>query len=99
MPTSRHHGAVSPETAAALAEGVRDRLGATWGLATTGVAGPDEQEGQPVGTLHIGLAGPAGTVTRALRVPAADRSHVRMLSVVQALDVLRRSLAGLLASS
>jgi nicotinamide-nucleotide amidase len=92
-------GAVSPETAAALAEGVRDRLDATWGLATTGVAGPDEQEGQPVGTLHIGLSGPEGTVTRALRVPAADRGHVRMLSVVQALDVLRRSLAGLLASS
>ncbi|HSP38631.1 MAG TPA: competence/damage-inducible protein A [Frankiaceae bacterium] len=93
------YGAVSPQTAAALAEGVRSRLGATWGLATTGVAGPDEQEGQPVGTLHIGLAGPDGTVTRALRVPAADRAHVRMLSVVQALDVLRRSLAGLLASS
>lgn len=93
------YGAVSPETAAALAEGVRARLGATWGLATTGVAGPDEQEGQPVGTLHVGLAGPEGTVTRALRVPAADRAHVRMLSVVQALDVLRRALAGLLASS
>jgi nicotinamide-nucleotide amidase len=90
------HGAVSAETAAALAEGVRERLGATWGLSTTGVAGPDEQEGQPVGTLHIGLAGPTGTVTKALRVPAADRAHVRMLSVVQALDVLRRSLAGVL---
>lgn len=93
------HGAVSPETAAALAEGVRDRLSATWGLATTGVAGPDEQEGQPVGTLHIGLAGPDGTITRSLRIPAADRAHVRMLSVVQALDVMRRMLAGVLASS
>lgn len=93
------YGAVSAETAAALAEGVRDRLGATWGLATTGVAGPDEQEGQPVGTLHIGLAGPDGTLTRSLAVPAADRAHVRMLSVVQALDLLRRSVAGLLASS
>ena len=70
------HGAVSSETAAALAEGVRERLGSTWGLSTTGVAGPDEQEGQPVGTLHVGLAGPMGTVTRALRVPAADRAHV-----------------------
>jgi nicotinamide-nucleotide amidase len=88
------HGAVSPETAAELARGVRERLGATWGVATTGVAGPDEQEGQPVGTLHIGLSGPDGTRTRSLRVPAADRAHVRMLSVVLALDVLRRSLAG-----
>jgi nicotinamide-nucleotide amidase len=93
------HGAVSAETAAAMAEGVRNRLGSTWGLATTGVAGPDEQEGQPVGTLHLALAGPSGTVTRQLRVPAADRAHVRMLSVVQALDLLRRSLAGVLASS
>jgi nicotinamide-nucleotide amidase len=93
------HGAVSVETAAALAEGVRDRLQATWGLATTGVAGPDEQEGQPVGTLHVGLAGPGDTVTRSVRLPAADRAHVRMLSVVSALDVLRRSLAGVLASS
>jgi nicotinamide-nucleotide amidase len=92
-------GAVSTETAAALAEGVRSRFGATWGLATTGVAGPEEQEGKPVGTLHIGLAGPDGTVTRHLRVPAADRAQVRMLSVVQALDVLRRALAGVLASS
>jgi nicotinamide-nucleotide amidase len=93
------HGAVSAETAATLAEGVRWRLGASWGVSTTGVAGPDEQEGHPVGTLHIGLAGPKGTVTRQLRVPAADRSLVRMLSVVQALDVLRRALAGVLASS
>jgi nicotinamide-nucleotide amidase len=91
------HGAVSPETAAQLAAGVRDRLGATWGVATTGVAGPDEQEGQPVGTLHIGLAGPDAVTTRSVRVPAADRAHVRMLSVVLALDVLRRSLAGLLS--
>jgi nicotinamide-nucleotide amidase len=93
------HGAVSPETAAALAEGVRERLQSTWGLATTGVAGPDEQEGQPVGTLHLGLAGPTGTVTRHLRVPAADRAHVRMLSVVSALDLLRRALADLSVSS
>jgi PncC family amidohydrolase len=93
------HPAVSTETAAVLAEGVRDRLHATWGLATTGVAGPDEQDGQPVGTLHLGFAGPDGTQTRSLQVPAADRAHVRMLSVVQALDLARRTLAGLLASS
>jgi nicotinamide-nucleotide amidase len=61
-------------------------------LATTGVAGPQEQEGQPVGTLHIGLAGPDGTTARAVRLPG-DRSRVRLYAVVQALDILRRSLA------
>src|SRR5271154_879372 len=49
-------GAVDPQVAAALAAGVRERLAATWGLALTGVAGPDSQDGQPVGTVHIGLA-------------------------------------------
>ena len=87
-------GAVSPQTAAAMAEGVRALMGATYGLATTGVAGPAEQEGKPVGTLHIGLAGPEGTITRSLRLPG-DRPRIRIYSVVQALDVLRRTLARL----
>lgn len=85
-------GAVTPETAAAMARGVRERLGATWGLSTTGVAGPDEQEGQPVGTLHIGMSGPAGTSTRSLRLPVAGRGNLRTLACVQALDLLRRAL-------
>jgi len=85
-------GAVTPATAAAMASGVRERLGATWGLATTGVAGPDEQEGQPVGTLHVGLSGPIGTTTRSVRLPVPGRSNIRMLSCVQALDLLRRTL-------
>jgi len=83
---------VTPETAAAMARGVRERLGATWGLSTTGVAGPDEQEGQPVGTLHIGMSGPAGTSTRSLRLPVAGRGNLRTLACVQALDLLRRAL-------
>ena len=85
------HGAVSPETAEALAAGARNRLGADWGLATTGVAGPDEQEGQPVGTVHIAVAGPSGATTRSLRLPG-DRERVRLLSVTSALDLLRRCL-------
>jgi nicotinamide-nucleotide amidase len=87
-------GAVSPRTAAAMAAGVRDLFGATWGLATTGVAGPDEQEGKAVGTLHLGLAGPDGTVVRSLRLPG-DRPRIQAYAVVQALDVLRRTLSGL----
>ncbi|MBL7501322.1 competence/damage-inducible protein A [Frankia sp. CNm7] len=87
-------GAVSARAAAALAAGARDLFGATWGLATTGVAGPDEQEGKPVGTLHLGLAGPDGTTTRSLRLPG-DRPRIQTFAVVQALDVLRRTLSGL----
>ncbi len=84
-------GAVTEETAQRMAAGARERLGATWGLATTGVAGPTESEGQPVGTLYLGLAGPDGSrrVTCSCRAIAA---MVRMLSVVQALDLLRRTL-------
>lgn len=87
-------GAVSARAAAAMAAGVRELMGATYGLATTGVAGPDEQEGKPVGTLHIGLSGPDGSTTKSLRLPG-DRAHIRIFAVVQALDVLRRVLAGL----
>ena len=47
------HGPVHPDVAAAMAAGARDRLGATWGLATTGVAGPDPVDGLPPGTVHI----------------------------------------------
>ena len=83
------HGAVSEPTAAALAEVVRDRLGATYGLALTGVAGPDPQEGHPPGTLHVAVAGPAGTKVRSLRLPG-DRTRVRLLAVTAGLDLLRR---------
>jgi PncC family amidohydrolase len=86
-------GAITEETADRMARGARERLGATWGLATTGVAGPTESEGHPVGTLYLGLAGPGGTQTRHVQLPG-DRPLVRMLSVVQALDLLRRALKG-----
>jgi nicotinamide-nucleotide amidase len=56
------HGAVHPEVAAQLAEGARDRCGATWGLGLTGVAGPSAQDGVEPGTVHVALAGP-GTRT------------------------------------
>ncbi len=85
------HGAVSPETAASLAEGVRQRLGATYGLGLTGVAGPDEQEGHPPGTLHVAVAGPDATVVRSTRLPG-DRARVRLLAVTAGLDLLRRQL-------
>jgi nicotinamide-nucleotide amidase len=86
------HGAVSAETATALAAGVRERLDATWGVALTGVAGPDPQEGHPPGTLHVAVSGPTGDVARSLRLPG-DRARVRLLAVSAALDLLRRRLS------
>jgi len=87
------HGAVSAATAEALAAGVRERLGATYGLALTGVAGPDEQEGHPPGTVFVAVAGPAGTTSRAVRLPGG-RARVRLLAVTAGLDLLRRQLSG-----
>jgi nicotinamide-nucleotide amidase len=91
-------GAVSPHTAAALAAGARDRLGADWGLGITGVAGPTEQEGKPVGTVHVAVAGPAGGQVRTLALPG-DRDRVRQLAVTSGLDLLRRHLQGKAQSS
>lgn len=51
-------GAVDPAVAAQLAIGARDRLQATFGVGLTGVAGPDEQDGHPVGEVHCAVAGP-----------------------------------------
>ena len=85
-------GAVSAETAADMAVGAREGLDATYGLSLTGVAGPDEQEGKPVGTVFAGLAAPDGVTTRPLRLPG-DRPRVRTYAVVAALDALRRRLA------
>ncbi|WP_242902579.1 CinA family nicotinamide mononucleotide deamidase-related protein [Actinomadura terrae] len=95
------HGAVHPDVAAAMATGVRDRLGTTYGLSVTGVAGPEPQDGRPVGTVYIGLAGPEGThtvVRPKLPVPGTGpeiRAVIQRMTVVHALELLRRTLLGL----
>jgi PncC family amidohydrolase len=81
-------GAVSAEVAAAMAAGVRDRTGATYGVALTGVAGPDLQEGHPAGTVFVAVAGPSGGQVRSLRLPGG-RAEIRDRSVDAALDMLR----------
>ena len=53
-------GAVDPDVAVAMARSIRARLGADVGLATTGVAGPDPQDGQPPGTVHVAVCTPHG---------------------------------------
>ncbi|WP_370524247.1 CinA family protein [Cellulomonas sp. APG4] len=62
-------GAVHAEVAAAMARGVRDELGADVGLATTGVAGPDPQDGHEPGTFHVAVCGPDGVVGTVTRRP------------------------------
>ena len=81
------HGAVSAEVAAAMAEGVRDRLGAGVGAGTTGVAGPDPAEGKPAGTVYI--AASAGAQTRVRRLDlAGSRGAIRAATVREALALL-----------
>ena len=86
-------GAVDAEVAAQMASGVQDRLSATYGLAATGVAGPDPQDGHPPGEVHLALAGPAGVRTWSLALPG-ERAAVRAAVVRAALAALRDELAG-----
>jgi nicotinamide-nucleotide amidase len=82
------HGAVHPDVAAQLAEGARERCGATWGLGLTGVAGPDPQDGVQPGTVYIAVAGPPGVEVRRLGL-SGDRRDVRTGSVAAVLELLR----------
>jgi nicotinamide-nucleotide amidase len=84
---------VCATAARAMAAGVRQLLGADVGLATTGVAGPDEQDGQPVGTVFLGLALGEHVETREVRLPG-DPDRVRQYAVISVLDLLRRRLLG-----
>jgi len=87
-------GAVHPGVAGQMARGVADRLGATYGVATTGVAGPDPQDGHPIGEVHIAVIGPGGLVVESLDLAtSADRGAIRALTVEAALDLLRRVIA------
>jgi len=88
------HGAVSPEVAAALAEGARARFGADVGVGITGVAGPGGGTAEkPVGTVHLCVAGPDGQQLLALRL-SGSRSAVRERSVIMAMHLLRVLLVG-----
>lgn len=78
---------VSAETAKAMAEAARGLFGATYALSTTGVAGPDPLEDEPVGTVYVALAGPKGTEARRYRF-LGDRETVRLRAVYAALALL-----------
>ncbi|MEX2588036.1 MAG: competence/damage-inducible protein A [Actinomycetota bacterium] len=82
------HGAVSKETASAMALGARTASGASIGLSTTGEAGPDPQE-KPVGTVFIGVSWDGGSQVRRLTV-SGSRGEIRSAGATAALDTLRR---------
>ncbi|HEX8169108.1 MAG TPA: CinA family nicotinamide mononucleotide deamidase-related protein [Thermoanaerobaculia bacterium] len=86
------HGEVSEEVAIALARGIRERFGSTWGCGITGIAGPTGgTPTKPVGTVHIAVAGPTATKHRHL-LWQGPRAIVKWYSTQQTLDLLRRML-------
>jgi len=85
-------GTVHPEVAAQMAEGVRARTGATYGLATTGAAGPAPHDGRPVGTVHVAVSGPDGTRTASPEPPTDRPADIRATAVEAALRLLHDAL-------
>lgn len=88
------HGAVSEETACAMAQAAREQFGSDWGVGITGVAGPDLQEDKPVGTVYTAIAGPDGVVVEKGSRWRANREDNKRQSAYAALNLLRRCLEG-----
>jgi nicotinamide-nucleotide amidase len=82
------HGVVSAECALAMARGVRRVTGATYGVSTTGVAGPEEQEGKPVGTVFVALAGPDGHEAVVALELVGDRAAIQDRTCQEALHLV-----------
>jgi nicotinamide-nucleotide amidase len=87
------YGVISAECALAMARGAAGLTGATWGIGTTGVAGPDGQDGHPPGTVHVGLVGPDVSTALALEL-VGGREAIQDRTCVEALSAL----AGMLSS-
>lgn len=84
-------GTVDAEVAGQMASGVRSLMGATYGLATTGVAGPDPVDGKPVGTVYVAVVGPGMSRVKALTL-SGDRAGIRAESVLAVLMLLAEEL-------
>ena len=80
-------GAVDPGVAIEMAVGAANRLGADVGLSATGVAGPDEQDGNPVGTVFIGIVTPNGSDVLPLQL-VGSRQEIREQAASAAVDAL-----------
>ena len=89
QPVIDSFGVISAECAIAMALGVRRRLGATWGVATTGVAGPGLQEDQPVGTVFVAVAGPDDTCAERWAL-SGSRVEIQAAATQRALQLLAR---------
>jgi nicotinamide mononucleotide (NMN) deamidase PncC len=76
-----------------MATGVRDLLGADYAVSTTGVAGPTEQEGKPVGLVFIGVAGPDGVTTTRLQLDG-DRAEIRERTCLEAVTAVLARVVG-----
>jgi PncC family amidohydrolase len=87
------YGVVSAECARAMASGCRDATGATYALATTGVAGPDPQDGKPAGTVFVGIAGPDGVSALTMEL-VGDRHRIQDRTCREALSALCGILRG-----
>jgi nicotinamide-nucleotide amidase len=98
--TLRELGPVAARTAQEMATGVAGRCSADWGLAVTGVAGPEPQDGHPVGQVFVGLAHPADgwTDVRELRL-SGGRAEIRSQTAVAALALLTEALRNVARSS
>lgn len=92
--TIEQYGTISEQTARAMAHAVRERLEADFGIGITGVAGPDTQEGKPVGTVHIAIEGPMGVVTAMGPGWRGGREDNKRFAVLTALNLLRLFLEG-----
>jgi nicotinamide-nucleotide amidase len=93
--TLEEHGAVSPETALAMARGAREVLAADVAVSVTGIAGPDGgTDEKPVGLVHLAAVGPSGERSARLDFPG-DRETIRMRAVTSALHLVRRLLTEL----
>jgi nicotinamide-nucleotide amidase len=91
-PVLADYGAVSPETAQAMAEGARSRLTADVAVSVTGIAGPDGgSDEKPVGLVYLHVAGPEGEEARRIDLPG-DREMIRGRATTAALHLLRRHL-------
>jgi len=84
-------GTVDADVAEQMATGVRSLMAATYGLATTGVAGPDPVDGKPVGTVYVAVVGPGSSRVRALTL-SGDRADIRAQSVRAVLALLAEEL-------
>jgi PncC family amidohydrolase len=87
------YGVVSAECARAMATGCREATGATYALATTGVAGPDEQEGKQVGTVYVSVSGPEGETVLTMEL-VGDRHRIQDRACREALSALCGILRG-----